>query len=100
MDQFYLKNVARYQALVKALKPVAAAASAEAATEMSSPDMVVSARIRPLLEDEIVAGYPCALFPQSSQKGMVDLHDLYNHPRGRPILKVWKEARNHVPWVY
>ncbi|RYP73691.1 hypothetical protein DL769_004162 [Monosporascus sp. CRB-8-3] len=49
--------------------------------------MVVSARVRPLLDEDIAAGFPCAVFPRPAQAGVVDIHDLYNHPRGRPILK-------------
>ncbi|RYP70885.1 hypothetical protein DL771_005135 [Monosporascus sp. 5C6A] len=67
MDRFYLENAAQYQALVKALSP--------------------TARVRPLLSEEIATGFPCAVFPRTAQPGVVDIHDLYNHPRGRPILK-------------
>ncbi|RYP20475.1 hypothetical protein DL765_002774 [Monosporascus sp. GIB2] len=49
--------------------------------------MVVSARVRPLLDEDVAAGFPCAVFPRPAQAGVVDIHDLYNHPRGRPILK-------------
>ena len=47
--------------------------------------MTVSARIRPLSERE---GFPSAIFPRANQKNVVDIHDLYNHPKGIPILKV------------
>jgi kinesin family member 2/24 len=86
MDQFYLKNVALYQKLVGAFDPPPPMMSA-ASLEETAPDMVVSARIRPFLED-IESGFPCAVYPRAVSSGVVDVHDLYNHPRGRPILKV------------
>lgn len=85
MDQFYLRNVARYDALVNAFKP--APGPVPAATE-TSPDMVVSARIRPLQDEDIAAGFPRAVLPRPARPGVLDVHDLYNHPRGRPVLKV------------
>lgn len=96
MDRFLLDNAALYQSLVKALKPTSVPQIINVATATTSPDMVVSARIRPLLNDDIAAGFPCAVFPRSAQIGVVDIHDLYNHPRGRPILKVRMKPCNVV----
>lgn len=47
--------------------------------------MIVGARIRPLADDE---EFPAAIFPRSSQKSVVDVHDLYNHPNGIAQLRV------------
>ena len=55
--------------------------------------MIVSARIRPLSKDE---GFPSAIFPRSNQENVVDIHDLYNHPRGIPILRVRSLALVHA----
>ncbi|RYP05351.1 hypothetical protein DL764_003844 [Monosporascus ibericus] len=88
MDQFYLDNAALYRTMVKALNNTTPAPRTnEVATETTSPHMVVSARIRPLLDEDVAAGFPCAVFPRAAQAGVIDIHDLYNHPRGRPILK-------------
>ncbi|CAI4216059.1 unnamed protein product [Parascedosporium putredinis] len=92
MDQFYLQNAALYRKLVGALKPRAGPDPAQQTPTVGNPSMVVGARIRPLLDEDVAAGYPCAVFPRqrSSQQrhgSVVDIHDLYNHPRGRPILK-------------
>lgn len=87
MDQFLLKNAALYQTLIKRLNP-AVPGFAKVVTETTSPDMVVSARVRPMLNEDVAAGFPCAIFPRSAQAGVVDIHDLYNHPKGRPVLKV------------
>lgn len=54
--------------------------------------MIVSARIRPLSESE---GFPSAIFPRANQKNVVDIHDLYNHPKGVPILKVCNMHFSH-----
>lgn len=83
MDRFYLDNTGLYQRLVAAYKPAPGAAAAEE----TSPDMVVSARVRPLLDQDIAAGFPCAVFPRPETPGVADVHDLYNHPRGRPVLR-------------
>lgn len=101
MDQFYLDNIALYQTLVKAFRPSPEPriATTKVATETTSPDLVVGARIRPLLNEDLAAGFPRAVFPRSAQTGVVDMHDLYNHPRGRPILKVTKKYLLQSPFV-
>ncbi|KAF2018023.1 diatom spindle kinesin 1 [Aaosphaeria arxii CBS 175.79] len=90
MDQFYQKNASLYQSLVKAVKKPTRAHGTPTSQEEGNQNMVVSARIRPFLEDELNAGFPCAVFPQNAQAGaktVIDIHDLYNHPKGRPVLK-------------
>lgn len=82
MDQFYLKNVAKYHSLINRLDPTP---KPRVSTGEAGPNMIVSARIRPLSKDE---SFPSAVFPRSTQGNVVDIHDLYNHPRGIPILKV------------
>jgi kinesin family protein 2/24 len=91
MDQFLLKNAAQYQVLVNSFNPTLVPRMTKTAAGTTSSDMVVSARIRPLLKKDVTAGFPCAIFPRSAETGVVDIHDLYNHPRGRPILKVRSE---------
>ncbi|TVY27134.1 Kinesin-like protein [Lachnellula hyalina] len=81
MEPFYLKNVAKYHSLVNKIGPTL---KPRVSTGEAGPNMIVSARIRPLSNDE---GFPSAIFPRSNQENVVDIHDLYNHPRGIPILK-------------
>ena len=88
MDRFLLDNAAQYQTLVKRLNPAPVPQITKVVEGTPSPDMVVSARIRPLLNEDVAVGFPAAVFPRSASAGVVDLHDLYNHPRGRPVLKV------------
>ncbi|CAJ2499621.1 Uu.00g024740.m01.CDS01 [Anthostomella pinea] len=88
MERFYHENAALYQTMVARLKPPPPSRAVKVATETPSPDIIVSARIRPLLNEDVDAGFPCAVFPRAAETGRVDVHDLYNHPKGRPILKV------------
>lgn len=82
MEQFYSENIDKYHALLikldSTLKP-------RLSTGQHGPNMVVGARIRPLLKGD---GFPAAVFPRTSQRNVADIHDLYNHPSGIPILKV------------
>jgi len=80
MESFLLKNVTKYNKLVEKLrKPQPLVSTGEA-----GPNMIVGARIRPLSADE---SFPSAIFPRSDQKTVLDIHDLYNHPKGMPVLK-------------
>ena len=98
MDRFYLDNAAQYRTLVKAFNDTTPLPrTRKVATETTSPDMVVSARIRPPQSEDVAAGFPCAVFPRSTQTGVIDIHDLYNHPKGRPILKVRRKTLHS--WV-
>ncbi|KAL4891908.1 P-loop containing nucleoside triphosphate hydrolase protein [Aspergillus ambiguus] len=85
MDQFLLDNTPLYRALVNRFKP--APRGTEGKTETTNASVVVSARVRPLLDEDIAAGFPNAIFPRPMQTGVVDIHNLYNHPKGRPVLK-------------
>jgi kinesin family member 2/24 len=103
MDAFYLRNQALYERLVGQLDASAPVPhfSRQTATTPAvpvakvnlreHPNMTVAARIRPMLQDEIAEGFPCAAYPRAKQPAgsqILDLHDLYNHPKGRPQLKV------------
>ena len=100
MEQFYLENSALYEKLLSRhdatksqphfSRQNAPIRTATSITEQGNPDMIATARVRPMLDDDLAAGFPCAIHPQTNQAGVtqaVDLHDLYNHPRGRPTLK-------------
>lgn len=88
MDEFLVDNAKRYQALVKAFKPGASTQTSTAANASTSPDIVVSTRIRPLLDEEASAGFPKSVFPRVAQPGVVDVHELRRTVRGLPTLKV------------
>ncbi|KAH7119891.1 P-loop containing nucleoside triphosphate hydrolase protein [Dendryphion nanum] len=81
MERFYLENVSKYKSLVDALDPFP---KPRISNGKPGPNIIVSARIRPLSDNE---GFPSAIFPRANQKNGVDVHDLYNHPSGNPILK-------------
>jgi hypothetical protein len=84
MEQFYLKNASLYDTLVEKFRP---AVPIKPETTTTSPSIAVGVRIRPLLSDDDAAQFPCAVFPRPTHPGVVDIHDLYNHPR-KPVLKV------------
>ena len=88
MDQFYLQNAALYQSLVDKSNAAPEILLAKGRMERISTDLIVTARVRPLLDEDLADGFPSAVFPHSAETGAVDIHDLYNHPRGRPVLKV------------
>ncbi|PVH94200.1 P-loop containing nucleoside triphosphate hydrolase protein [Periconia macrospinosa] len=81
MERFYLDNIAKYRSLLGALDPVP---KPRISSGIAGSNMLVSARIKPLSTDE---DFPSAIFPRSMQHNVVDIHDLYNHPKGLPILK-------------
>ena len=96
MEQFYLNNVDRYRTLVQSFNnsnpnpdPTNAA---QDASKQDQQHVVVAARVRPMLDEDRAAGFPSAIFPRKTPDGEIgnvaDIHDLYNHPRGKPILKV------------
>lgn len=106
MEEFLVQNAKRYQALVKAFKPGASTQTSTEAKSSTNPDIVVSTRIRPLLEEEKSAGLSESVFPREAQPGVVDVHELRRPVRGLPTLKVCaviprkpqsKEARTALP---
>jgi kinesin family protein 2/24 len=82
MEYFYSKNVDKYHSLLKKLDSTPKPRLSDG---QHGPNMVVGARVRPLLKGD---GFPAAVFPRTSQRNVADIHDLYNHPSGIPILKV------------
>ncbi|OAF99795.1 P-loop containing nucleoside triphosphate hydrolase protein [Paraphaeosphaeria sporulosa] len=81
MEGFYLNNISKYHSLLDALDPVP---KPRIPHGRPGPNMIVSARIRPLSGSE---EFPSAVFPRRDQGNVIDIHDLYNHPKGQPILK-------------
>lgn len=88
MEEFLVQNAKRYQSLVKAFKPGASTQTSTATNASTSPDIVVSTRIRPLLDEEACAGFSESVFPREAKPGVVDVHELRNTVRGLPTLKV------------
>ncbi|TEA22536.1 Diatom spindle kinesin-1 [Colletotrichum sidae] len=91
MDEYHIKHSAWYQASVEAFAVKAARedrTASEALNAVPNPDMVVAARLRPVLDDELAAGFIRAVFPRVSGNGAVDLHQIRKHikPLGPPRL--------------
>ncbi|VUC28483.1 unnamed protein product [Clonostachys rosea] len=89
MDQYILDNVDRFHKLVQRWKPQPASkqrSSAQGSTE-SNPNMIVAARLRVLLKDELELGLPQAVFPRPSAPGVLDIHELKRPVRGLAELR-------------
>lgn len=106
MDNFYRKNAALYEKLADAFDPNATGTHfsrhCPAAIDQVEPPnspliqddnaMLVVARIRPMLADDLAERFPCAAYARLNEKTgqskIIDLHDLYHYPYGPPKLKV------------
>ena len=92
MDPLILNCVDRYKALVKSLNSRLASKAPKVASGEQNSKMVVCARIRPLMDDEAAAGFPCAVYPRH-KNGVVDIHDMSLNPRRVLTLKVRLNSR-------
>ncbi|KAM7218872.1 hypothetical protein V8F06_005752 [Rhypophila decipiens] len=90
MEEFLLKNTARYNKLVNEFKPPPAkktqnARDGELETTSASPDITVCARIRPMLDEELSQGFPEGVIPRKGvNSNTVDLHEIRRPVRGPP----------------
>jgi kinesin family protein 2/24 len=87
MEQFLIDNAERYKKLVAAFKPTAQAPKA-GSFEAATPEIVVSARVRPMLEDETAQGFPAGVHLRAGNTNIVDLHELQQPVRGLPRIRV------------
>ncbi|KAK3376420.1 P-loop containing nucleoside triphosphate hydrolase protein [Lasiosphaeria ovina] len=85
MEQFLLDNADRYRKLVGLFKPAAPNKKTDTETEAASSDITVSARIRPMLDEETSQGFPNSVFRRGSSS-TVDVHELRQPVRGLPTL--------------
>ncbi|KAK4141904.1 P-loop containing nucleoside triphosphate hydrolase protein [Dichotomopilus funicola] len=85
MEQFYLDNAERYKKLVAAFKPAPSPSKPGPATD-PNPEMVVSARVRPMLDHEIGQGFPEGVHIRGNTN-VVDVHELQQPVRGLPKLR-------------
>lgn len=86
MEQFLLENTPRYQKLLKAIK-LDNKPSQKSVTQ-TNPDVVICARVRPLLEQETAQGIPPGVFVRDGASSIADVHELRQMVRGLPVLKV------------
>ncbi|KAH6891527.1 P-loop containing nucleoside triphosphate hydrolase protein [Thelonectria olida] len=85
MDQYLLDNAQAYAKLVQAFVPKPAKTK-PAADTAENPDIVIATRLRPMLEEETVAGLVTGVFPRSAATGVVDLHEMRKTVRWGPGL--------------
>ncbi|KAK0649098.1 P-loop containing nucleoside triphosphate hydrolase protein [Cercophora newfieldiana] len=96
MEQFLIDNAAHYNSLVAAYKPRPdKKGPASTDTGSGNPDMIVSTRIRPMLEEETTQGFPPGVFPRKGAN-IVDLHELRKAVRGTPSLNSFNFTVDHV----
>jgi kinesin family protein 2/24 len=87
MDQLLLDNAQRFGQLVKSFKPPATKALAKRPPPADA-DMVITARLRPMSEDEKESGMVPAVFGRDGAPEIADLHELRKTVRGTPGLTV------------
>ncbi|KAJ5180100.1 hypothetical protein N7492_003310 [Penicillium capsulatum] len=109
MEDFLLENAARHQHLVKAWNLKNKPPIKDDA--VTSPNITVATRIRPMLEHEVSSGQVVATFPRTGASGVVDIHELrrvsFTFKVGkvfgadRPTEKVYEElVQPLLPWVW
>ncbi|GME53086.1 Diatom spindle kinesin 1 [Neofusicoccum parvum] len=84
MDQFLLENTLLYLKLIESFQPTAPKTSH--ADEDKSKPIVIAARVRPLLPDEVSQGSVAGIFPRDGAPGVLDLHELRKTVRGTAAL--------------
>ncbi|KAH7010962.1 P-loop containing nucleoside triphosphate hydrolase protein [Macrophomina phaseolina] len=86
MDQFLLENTQLYLRLVERFQPTAP--KTNRIDEDKFKSIVIAARIRPLLNEEISTGAVSGIFPRDGEPGVLDLHELRKTVRGTAALNV------------
>ncbi|KAL2021906.1 hypothetical protein VTK56DRAFT_6501 [Thermocarpiscus australiensis] len=86
MEQFLIDNAERYRRLVSAFKLSPLDAKRSNSSTAASADIVVSARVRPMLEDEISQGFPEGVYLRGGTNTL-DLHELRQPVRGLPRIE-------------
>ncbi|KAK3902481.1 kinesin-like protein Klp59C [Staphylotrichum tortipilum] len=84
-DQFIIDNAERYKRLVAAFKPSKSDAKGDGSTTAASGEIVVSARVRPMLEEELAQGFPSGIHIRG-KTNIIDLHALKQPVRGLPTI--------------
>lgn len=87
MEQFLIDNTSRFVKLVQSWKPDAAKANVKASATPDA-DMLITARLRPLFDEEKEAGMVPAVFPRPGTDALADVHELRRPVRGLPTLNV------------
>ncbi|KAH6623175.1 P-loop containing nucleoside triphosphate hydrolase protein [Chaetomium tenue] len=80
MEQYILNNVGRYKKLVSEFRPTTSGPKESDNTE-TSPEIVVSARVRPMLDDELAQGFPVGVYIRDGTS-TADLHEIQQPVRG------------------
>ena len=87
MEQYILNNVDRYNKLVAEFRQTASKNPQKDDATETSPEIVVSARVRPMLDDELSQGFPVGVHIRDGTN-TADLHELQQPVRGLARLRV------------
>jgi kinesin family protein 2/24 len=86
-DQFIIDNAERYNRLVAGFKPSMSDPKGSGSTTAASGEILVSARVRPMLEEELAQGFPSGIHIRG-KTNIIDLHALKQPVRGLPTITV------------
>ncbi len=86
MEQFILDHAERYKRLVAAFKP-SPSSTKGGGSAVANPEIVVSVRVRPMLEDELSQGFPAGIYIRRDTN-TIDVHALKQPVRGLPTITV------------
>ncbi len=86
MEQFILDHAERYKRLVAAFKP-SPSSTKGGGSAVANPEIVVSVRVRPMLEDELSQGFPAGIHIRCDTN-TIDVHALKQPVRGLPTITV------------
>ncbi len=94
MEQFILDHAERYKRLVAAFKPSPSSTKASG-SKVANPEIIVSVRVRPMLEDEISQGFPAGIHIRRDTN-TIDVHALKQPVRGLPTITVRFLSRSNT----
>lgn len=103
MEEYIPLHLERYNRLVENFSNLAAkqvridkAKGTFPAETVINPDVAVVARLRPLLEPELEAGFPQGVFCRPDAPGLMDAHELKRPVRGPPALPTLQSSNFQV----
>ncbi|KAL8288418.1 hypothetical protein RB597_000503 [Gaeumannomyces tritici] len=87
MEEFLIANQDRFEALVKGFKAKdEGLATKKSNGRTTATDIVVVARVRPVLDEEKDGGALTAVLPRPGTPGTIDCHEIRKTIRGQPAL--------------
>lgn len=89
MEEYILEHAERYHKLVSRFQPEPKHKTQAQLDTATSRDVIVSARIRPLSDEETANGFPMGIFERLNDAETLDVHELKRAIKSPfPSLKV------------